>query len=118
MDILALFRNSKNAVRLSAGEVLFHEGDAADAMYAVTEGELAIETGGREIDTLLPGDLLGEMAIVDDSPRSATATAKRDTEVVPIDREWFLTIVSREPRFALHLLEVAAGRVRRLMHQD
>jgi CRP-like cAMP-binding protein len=116
MDILALFRDSKNALNLAAGETLFEQGDAGDTMFAVTVGELSVVLDGREIDTVTPGDLLGEMSLVDGSPRSATARAKVDTEVVPIDREWFGIVVKREPNFALHVLSVAVGRVRRLMN--
>jgi CRP-like cAMP-binding protein len=115
MDILALFRDSKNPVSLAAGETLFEQGDAGDTMYVVIAGDLTVLLDGQNIDTLTPGDLVGEMSLVDGSPRSATVRARIDSELVPIDRDWFAIVVKREPNFALHVLSVAVGRVRRLM---
>lgn len=117
MDILTLFRDSKNAVHLAPGDTLFEKDDAGDTMFAVVAGELSVVLDGREIDTLGPGDILGEMSLVDGSPRSATVTAAAASEVVPIDRAWFAIAVKREPNFALHVLSVAVARVRRLMHE-
>lgn len=117
MDILALFRGSKNALTLAAGDTLFEQGDAGDTMFALVEGELSVVLDGREIDRLRPGDIFGEMSLVDGSPRSATVRAATEVEVVPIDREWFAIAVKREPNFALHVLGVAVVRVRRLMEQ-
>lgn len=115
MDILGLFRDSKNAVRFSAGETLFEEGATGDAMFVITEGKISVQLDGNEVDTVEPGGILGEMALVDGSPRSASAVAVVDSEVVPIDREWFNIIVQREPNFALHVMSVTVQRLRRLM---
>ncbi len=74
-----------------AGEVVFREGDAPDAAYLIERGRVLVsaEQGGREVTlgTLGPGDLLGEMAVIDASPRTATAVALDDCVMLSIDRD-------------------------------
>lgn len=76
-----------------AGEVLFHQGDAATTAFLVESGEIEISTGvgtARQVLGLLRhGDLLGEMAVIDDSARTATAIALTDVVLTPIDRTQF-----------------------------
>lgn len=75
------------------GQVIFAEGANGDWMYVVESGEVEISrmVNGRRIviETLKPGDLFGEMAYIDKTPRSATATAKGTTEVGIVDRQFF-----------------------------
>ena len=72
-----LFRNARDAVDLEAGQVLFHEGEPGDSMFAVAEGRVELAHKGKVVDTIGPGGILGEMALIDAVPRSATATATR-----------------------------------------
>jgi CRP/FNR family cyclic AMP-dependent transcriptional regulator len=75
------------------GQTIFTEGANGDWMYIVESGEVEIskKVDGRQIviETLMPGDIFGEMAYIDRTPRSATATAKGTTEVGIIDRQFF-----------------------------
>ena len=75
------------------GQVIFAEGANGDWMYVVESGEVEISknVGTRRIviETLQPGDVFGEIAYIDKTPRSATATAKGATEVGIIDRQFF-----------------------------
>jgi serine/threonine-protein kinase len=74
-------------VRFSASEVVFNEGDPGDAAFVVTEGEVAVTVGGREVRRLGPGEVFGETAVFADSPRTASVTATRPTVAVRLTRE-------------------------------
>src|SRR5690606_34381321 len=68
--------------RITAGDVLFHEGDPGDSLYIVVEGSLRVHIGSQELAVFKKGDALGEMALFDNLPRSATATALEDTTLL------------------------------------
>jgi CRP/FNR family transcriptional regulator, cyclic AMP receptor protein len=95
------------------GEVIFRAGDAGDVMYAVREGQVSILIGEREVEIVGPKGLFGELALIDDEPRSATAVAKTPCQVVPIDRSRFEHLVERWPGFALSVMKLMADRIRR-----
>ena len=109
-----VFRNVQNARTLATGEVLFREGDdGGDLMYAVIEGELILSVGERVVDRLGPSQIVGEMALIDQSPRSATASAGVASSVVPVDRKRFVFLVQEHPTFALLVMEMMAVRLRK-----
>jgi CRP-like cAMP-binding protein len=118
MAEINFFRNSAHLRTVAEGEVLFHEGEAGDLMYAVVEGRLDLSVGGRVVDQVGPNQIVGEMAIIDRSPRSATATAGIPTTVVPVDRERFVFLVQEHPTFALLVMELMAERLRRANTSD
>jgi CRP-like cAMP-binding protein len=95
-----------------AGEVIFRQGDAADELYIVKSGKVEIRLGNRLLDTLPELSIFGEMALIDHSPRSATAVAATDATVVPVGEKQFLFLVSRTPHFALNVMQVLAQRLR------
>jgi CRP/FNR family cyclic AMP-dependent transcriptional regulator len=95
-----------------AGEVIFKEGDEADQFFAIKSGEIAIQLGNRTLAELSANSIFGEMALIDDAPRSATAVAKTDVELVPISEKQFLFLVSQTPFFALKVMRVLARRLR------
>ena len=95
-----------------AGEVIFKEGDAADRLFVVKSGEVAIRSGNRTLAELSTNHIFGEMALIDDAPRSATAVARTDVELVPISEKQFLFLVSQTPFFALKVMRVLARRLR------
>jgi CRP-like cAMP-binding protein len=87
-------------------------------MYAILEGEVEILVDGEVIDLNTPGGIIGEMALVDASPRSGTARAKTVCKVVPIDAKRFEFLVQQTPFFALQVMGVMADRLRRLMKRS
>jgi CRP-like cAMP-binding protein len=99
--------------KFAPGETLFSEGDAGDNMYVVRSGEVEIERGGKVIETLAAGGIFGEMALIDGSPRAATARAKTACEVAPISERAFLFLVHETPFFAVSVMRTLAGRLRR-----
>ncbi len=97
-----------------AGERVFLEDEIGDCMYVVRSGKVDIITYGTVLENVGPGGVFGEMALVDDSPRSAAAVASETTEVVKIDRDTFVYLVGHEPDFALRVMSLLAKRIRRM----
>ena len=97
-----------------AGDVIFQQGDAAEELYVVQSGTVEIRLGNRVLDTLSELLIFGEMALIDRSPRSATAVAATDVSLVPVGEKQFLFLVSRTPHFALNVMRVLAQRLRNL----
>jgi len=95
-----------------AGDIIFREGDPAEEFYVVKSGSVEIRLGNRLLDTLPERSIFGEMAIIDKSPRSATAVAATDVTLVPVGEKQFLFLVSRTPYFALNVMRVLAQRLR------
>lgn len=99
------------------GEVIFRQGDPGNVMYLIVEGEvlLTVDYGGGKPVTLAllkKGDSLGEMSLLENMPRSATATATKDTKLVSFTKDQLLDYVSNEKGFAWKLLTKLSGRIR------
>jgi CRP-like cAMP-binding protein len=112
MEVVGLFRNAQDTVSVPAGDVVFQQGDDGDLMYGIVEGEIELRTSSKVIATLGPDDVFGEMAVVDSSPRMATAVATKDSVLAVIDRHQFLFLVHETPMFALQVMSVMANRFR------
>lgn len=97
----------------AAGDVIFAKGDKGDKMYVIRSGEIEIERDGKVVETLSPGGIFGEMALIDGSPRAATARAKTACEVAPITEKSFLFLVHETPFFAIAVMRTLAERLRR-----
>ena len=113
MAILNLFKFVKEQVTFPAGHVIFTEDETGDEAYVVIEGEIDLTYKGRLLETVHSGGLIGEMALIDNQSRSATATAKTETKVVAIDRNRFTFMVEETPWFALEVMKIMADRLRR-----
>lgn len=113
MAKLEMFRSEMNLTEVPSGEVIFSEGDHADDMFVVTEGRVEITKDGTVIDTAEAGDAVGELALIDDSPRSATVVATTDSRLARISRARFESLVVENPYFALAVMEQMADRLRR-----
>lgn len=97
-----------------AGEKIFLEDDAADAMYMVRSGRVDVITYGTVLENVRTGGIFGEMALIDNGRRSAAALAAEATEVVAIDKQAFLAVITSDPQFALRVMSVLANRLRRM----
>jgi len=96
-----------------AGDIIFNEGDAAAEFFVIKSGKVEIRLGNRILDTLSGYDIFGEMALIDTAPRSATAVARTDVELVPVSEKQFLVMVGHTPYFALNVMRSLAQRLRR-----
>lgn len=101
-------------VSFASGEVIFKAGDQGNMMYVLRSGEVEIEINGKIIEKLSERGIFGEMALIDGSPRSATARAKTDCEAAPISEKNFLFLVDEMPHFALSVMRTLVDRLRRL----
>ncbi len=104
---------------LEAGEVLFRKGDPGKQLYGVMEGRLRVSglrEDGEEIPfgQMEPGEVFGEIALLDESPRSATVTAECASRLLCLDRDDLMPFLDAHPRVAVRLSVVLAERVRRL----
>jgi len=114
MSPAELFRQESDTVQLAPGEFLFREGDKGEKMYVLLEGEVDIFLGDFILETAGPGALLGEMALIDDSPRTAHAVAKTPARLAQIDRRRFHFLVQQTPHFATHVMKTLADRLRHM----
>ena len=105
---ISLFSHEPNAQAYSAGAVIFEAGSGGREMYAVQSGEVDILIGGEIVETIGPDGFFGEMALLEDAPRSATAVARGETTLAVIDSFAFMRQVSRNPFFALEVMRVFA----------
>lgn len=112
IDFLEMFRYSKKYDTYSPGDTIFKKGSIGGIMYIILEGEIEIYVDGSVVGKLFEGQILGEMSLVENEPRSATAIAKTETKIVPIDRETFLIIVKEEPLFALFVIKDLSHKIR------
>jgi CRP-like cAMP-binding protein len=109
-----IFKNETDVVTFSAGQTIFTEGEPGDTMYVVQEGEVDILIGDTKLETAGPGGVLGEMALINAAYRSASAVAKTDCKLVPIDETRFKVIVHSTPFFAIQVMRVMADRLRHM----
>jgi CRP-like cAMP-binding protein len=97
--------------RFASGDIIFAEGDKGDKMYVIRAGEVEIERTAKS--TMSSAGIFGEMALIDGSPRAATARAKTACEVAPITEKSFLFLVHETPFFAIAVMRTLAERLRR-----
>jgi CRP-like cAMP-binding protein len=98
-------------------EIIFEEGSYGDEMYIVHSGSVKLVKKSPEseivIATIEPGEFFGEMALVDNAPRSVSAIAGvNHTRLLSLDRDKFLFLVSHQPAFALTVMHVLCQRLR------
>lgn len=113
MNLVELFRHQIDLKPIPAGQALFKEGDRGNFMYVLMSGTAEIIVRDKLVETAVPGVIVGEMAIINDSIRSATVVAKSDCKFLPIERERFNFLVQKKPEFALHVMRVMAERLRK-----
>lgn len=105
--------------RYSARATVVHEGDAGDSLFLVLSGYLKAVTSGAEgremlLSVMGPGEVFGELSLLDGKPRSCSCVALEAAELASIEREAILGILRTSPNLAIHLLEVVAQRLRSL----
>ncbi len=114
---LASLKSVAKSITFPGGTEIFKEGDAGDALYAIASGTVQISgvvaQGERHVFSRLPeGEVFGEMAVIDNQPRSATAMAEVDTTVYLIPRDALLAMVSQSPQFSFGVMREITQRLR------
>jgi CRP-like cAMP-binding protein len=103
--------------QIAKGQVLIRKGDAGDSLFMINKGRFKIvaeDAGGGElvINETGPGETIGEMALLDRAPRSATAVASTDAEVLELKQDAFNEILDQRPDLALELIRSFSSRLR------
>ena len=114
MASLHLFRNEPDVIAVAAGNFIFRSGEVAKVMYLIIEGEVDLMLGDTVLETAGEGAFIGEMALIDDEPRSASARARGNCRVFPIDEARFQLLVQETPFFALQVMKALARRLRNM----
>jgi uncharacterized membrane protein len=104
--------------KLDAEQVLFQTGEPGDALYIVRSGEIELyikDTAGQKIilNVVRPGEMFGELSLLDSGPRSATAIALTETELLVLDRDDLLLLFQKKPDAALHMLAAMSSMTRK-----
>ena len=96
-------------VNFKKGDIIFEAGEPGDALFVIYEGEVEVVKPGKkeEPEQILaefgPGEIFGEMALIEELPRSATVRAKEDARLLRIPREYFFRLLQQEPGIALKI---------------
>jgi CRP/FNR family transcriptional regulator, cyclic AMP receptor protein len=112
MASLANGLGEQATVRYGRGKLIMAAGQAGALMYVVSEGRVAISIRGAVVERVGPGGVFGEMALLDQSPRAASALAQTDCVLLGINRQVFLNLVKGDPTFGISLLAAMAARLR------
>lgn len=112
---VTIFRFVKELETFPAGATLMREGEEGDVMYVIRDGEVEVVFEDDVIETVGPNGIVGEMALIDNSPRSATAVARTEVHAVALDTDTFLRYISHTPFFAIQVMRIMNERLRRYM---
>jgi len=111
-EYLAEIARITREIAFNNGEVLMQEGDLGDYLYLIVSGTVSVTVKGREVARLSQRDCVGEMAILDSEPRSATVTATQNVVALQIDRDDFYRIMHERTEIAEGIIKVLTHRLR------
>jgi CRP-like cAMP-binding protein len=117
MQDRSLFNKIEKYQSFAPGQTIFQQGEPGDRMYLVAEGRVDILLDEKILETVEPGGILGELALIDNKPRSAKAIAQTACQLAPIDQAHFLSLIQHTPLFAIQVMRVMADRLRRANQQ-
>ena len=112
IEDLARALGSDAHLSYETGATIVREGQIGVLMYVILKGKVAIRVGGNLVENVGPGGLFGEMALVDRTPRLASAVAESNCKLLAINRNAFLNLVKHSRRFAASLLAAVSARAR------
>lgn len=113
MNTIDLLRHERHLKIFRAGQCIFQQGQPGDVLYGVVEGAVDIVYDGQVLETVTVGGVFGELALLDNEPRAASALARTDCKLVIVSQRRFLMMVQSVPFFALHVMQIMAERLRR-----
>jgi CRP-like cAMP-binding protein len=111
-NFLSLVSQSHAVVEYQPGAIIFRKGDRADGMYVVRSGKVELFDGATIYETVTAGNIFGEMALVDNLPRSASARAGTYCHLIWIHNPAFMRLVEQSPMFAVRVMRVMGKRLR------
>lgn len=111
-EFLKLLENQEQFIQVPADTVLFREGDEGDRMYIILEGQVHLSINGQDLSTEVDGGFVGEMALIDEVLRTATARTLTKCLLAPLDLDAFTRLIQKKPEFSIHVMQVLAKRLR------
>ncbi len=114
MRLTNIFADTLKARFFAAGTKIFEKGDTGEEMFVVKEGEVDIVIGDFLLETVHADGILGELSLIDQETRIASAIARSNCTLQSIDKRRFLFLVQETPIFALQVMKVMAERLRRV----
>ena len=110
-----IFQRQPELRTLKAGNIVYHQGDVADYMYGIIEGEVEMVRDGKVYETLKTGEVFGVGGILGVGPRQSDAIAKTDCKLAYLEQKHFLFAVQETPLFAIEVMKNYSNRLRHLM---
>jgi CRP-like cAMP-binding protein len=98
------------------GASIYRRHERGDCAYIIRSGQVEISERGRAVEIMKPGEIFGEMALIDKESRTASAVALGEVELIPIDRPLFQVLVRDDPDFAQTIINLLARRLRAAMN--
>jgi CRP/FNR family transcriptional regulator, cyclic AMP receptor protein len=114
VQVLEHFRKDPAIKTVPAGTTLFKAGDPADFVYILIDGQANLLVGKTVVEVAVRGNLLGEVALIDGKPRSATVMTRTQCQVLPIDAAQFQALMRDLPVFSDYVMNAMAERMRRM----
>lgn len=114
--IVSILQKQSEPKTLSAGEVIFEEGNPGDFMYGILDGEVELLINDKVVETITTGEVFGTGALVGVGNRTYTAIAKTNCQLAFLDQQRFLFAVQETPMFALKVMKSYSERLNRLAH--
>ncbi len=111
--LLNMFKDEPDYIEIREGETLFRKGESGDVMYVLLEGAASVTIDGVLFEELSKGACVGEMSLIDDSPRFGTVTARTDCKFAVLKKEHFLFLIEKMPGFALEVMRILVQRLKR-----
>lgn len=109
---------ASSVMQLAPQDVLFREGDPGDSLFVVFHGNIALQRGGKQLAVLGEGEVVGELAILDQAPRVITAVAVGEADVLRVSAEDFRNTVQDTAEFANGVISVLAKRLRDVLDDE
>ena len=117
LNLLDLFKH-ETPVKYTVTQTVFNEGDIGDHFYVVRSGTILLRTGNRTLERLHSGAIFGELALIDNEKRAATAEVEEDAELYVIDEKRFHFLIQQNPYFSQYVMKVMADRLRRVHRHE
>ncbi len=118
MKIPNIFEADTLPETFPAGAIIFQEGQPGDEMFIVKDGEVELRVHGKSVETVTTDGFFGEMAVIEGGTRSATAIAKTDCTLMPVNAKRFEFMVHEVPFFAVEVMKVLSRRLRNFNRQS
>jgi CRP-like cAMP-binding protein len=114
LEMLEARLERATVLRFDAGSAIMREGDAGTSMYVILRGQVAVSIKGVVVEIASSGATVGEMALVDQSARAATATAQNECKLLAINRSSLIAVVKAEPAIGMAMMRSMAERLRNM----